>query len=277
MKDYRKPAGVRIGRGEETESLYAKEHVTQDAFKASAEELGKVLGLKDFFHEVLPEALLSFLESYDNTAVLLAVEKWLTVHNDLKVGVPSLAPKMTVTRTIKGKEVEIPVDELRVPDCYNAAEHAEKAFMVAETLRRGFDKDLITEGDRDLDVINVYEDEATLLKLQKKMEESDDSPYVEGVKARELFLETWHLAHDLVRHIQGTRSTSKSCRDCGRPITERTPLEHPCHPKHGSKGKSRFEKAPGEKHPSVSVRPDGTKIDFAAPTRRSPKKKKNKK
>lgn len=273
MRDYRKPEGARIGRGEETESLYAKEHVTQDAFKASAEELGKVLGLKDFFHEVLPEALLSFLESYDNTAVLLAVEKWLLVHKDLKPATPAAEVKTMVTRTIAGETLEVPVADLRVPDIYSAAGHAEKAFMLAETLRRGFDKDIINDGDKNFDPSVAYDDDETLLKLQNKMEESDGSPYLYGVQSRALFLETWHLAHDLVKHLQVFGGTSATCVDCGKPFTKRESSTL-CD---AHKKIAKFEKAPGEKHPSVGVRPDGTKIDFAAPTRRSPKKKKNKK
>jgi hypothetical protein len=78
---YRKPVGPRIGRGPETETLYSLEHRTVEAFRRAAEEHGRVLGLEGgFFQEVLPEALLSFLEGWDNKAVRLAVGAWLEKH-----------------------------------------------------------------------------------------------------------------------------------------------------------------------------------------------------
>jgi hypothetical protein len=76
-KTYRRPEGPYIYRTEATEFLYSLERKRDDAFEGAAKELGKVLGLDEFWYEVLPEAILSFLEAWDHNAAIPAAEVYL--------------------------------------------------------------------------------------------------------------------------------------------------------------------------------------------------------
>jgi len=76
-KEYRRPTGPYLYRTNQTEKLYALERKRDDAFDAAAKELGKVLDLEEFWYEVLPEAILSFLEAWDHKAATLAAEVYL--------------------------------------------------------------------------------------------------------------------------------------------------------------------------------------------------------
>lgn len=85
-KDYVKPTGPRIGRSGRTEKLYALENALSEAFRASSEELGRLMEHKkaEYFTHTLPEAIFSFLEGYDSNAVRLGVELWLQRHQHIE-------------------------------------------------------------------------------------------------------------------------------------------------------------------------------------------------
>lgn len=198
MTEYRKPVGPKIGQG--ATALYDAEETLRKAFEKACTELGRVLGLTDHYHEILPEALFSFIENYDSKATKLAVELWLERHHVTE----PLATGKTLTRS-SGESV--PIKEIRVPDCYHAAERAEKNANIVEALRRGFDRD-IERDEPGFDLVNVLEDETVYDKLIKRMTDDDEGAEFEwGKKDREVLLETWHLAHDMKDHIQGNKKT----------------------------------------------------------------------
>lgn len=74
---YRKPEGGMIEHTPQTERLYELERLRDAAFRAAAEELGKVMRFEHFWQEALPEAILSFLEGWDNEAAKPAAEAYL--------------------------------------------------------------------------------------------------------------------------------------------------------------------------------------------------------
>lgn len=74
-KEYRKPTLSFIGAGEE--ELYRLEEEARGALGESAEELGRILGLVDFYREMLPEALAQLLVGYDSEASELAAIAYL--------------------------------------------------------------------------------------------------------------------------------------------------------------------------------------------------------
>jgi len=77
-KEYRKPFNPFVGRGsKQTELLYALEEKRDDAFRAAALQLGKVLGLTDFWKEMLPEAIFSMLDHWDRAASKIAAVAFL--------------------------------------------------------------------------------------------------------------------------------------------------------------------------------------------------------
>lgn len=73
-KQYVKPINPFIGRGDATEALYQKEEKRDNAFRASAEALGRVLDHtdKEFWTKTLPEALYAMLDHWDHHAGELA-------------------------------------------------------------------------------------------------------------------------------------------------------------------------------------------------------------
>lgn len=77
VKKYRKPTCPYIGRGPSTEKLYKLEEKSHEVFKKCAQELGKVLGLEDFWREILPEAMFSFLDGWDRSAGIIAAIAFL--------------------------------------------------------------------------------------------------------------------------------------------------------------------------------------------------------
>jgi hypothetical protein len=80
VKKYRRPFNSFIGHGESTETLYKLEDQRDDAFRAAAVQLGAVLGLTDFWHEMLPEAIFSMLDHWDRAAVHVACVAYLERH-----------------------------------------------------------------------------------------------------------------------------------------------------------------------------------------------------
>lgn len=103
MTDYKKPTGPRIFRNEDTETLYKLEDEHRDTFRECALELGRVLECNPlrFYEETLPEAILTFLDGYDQNAVRLAVEVWLEKNPDPKSGAAIM--KVTMDR-VNAKE-----------------------------------------------------------------------------------------------------------------------------------------------------------------------------
>lgn len=79
---YKKPSGVFIGRGDNTEQLYRLEEKRSQAIRAAAQSLGKVLGFdeKEFWTRTLPEELYNILESYDVDAAKVAAIAYLERH-----------------------------------------------------------------------------------------------------------------------------------------------------------------------------------------------------
>ena len=69
-KRYTKPTNPFIGKNDNTEILYRREEKRDEAFKAAARELGKVLGHeeKEFWTKTLPEAYFSLLDHWDRQA-----------------------------------------------------------------------------------------------------------------------------------------------------------------------------------------------------------------
>jgi hypothetical protein len=75
-KVYRRPTNPHIGQ--EAKLLYQLEDKRDDALRAATEELGKLMGLTDFFHEMLPEGLLALLDQWDRRAGEAAAVEFLT-------------------------------------------------------------------------------------------------------------------------------------------------------------------------------------------------------
>ena len=68
------PVIVRIERNDDTEKLYKLEHARDIAFRAAADELGRVLrhDKSDYWPATVPAALLNVLETYETGASLAA-------------------------------------------------------------------------------------------------------------------------------------------------------------------------------------------------------------
>jgi len=75
QKVFRTPTNPFIGKG--ATKLYKLEEQRSKAIRAAAEEQGVVMGLTDYWHEMLPEALYSILESQEVGAAEIAAATWL--------------------------------------------------------------------------------------------------------------------------------------------------------------------------------------------------------
>ena len=65
-KVYRKPTNPFVGQQEK--KLYQLEERRNASLRAAAEELGKVLGLTEYWTEMLPEAIYALLDQHDHSA-----------------------------------------------------------------------------------------------------------------------------------------------------------------------------------------------------------------
>ena len=85
VTEYRKPFNPFVGRGsKQTELLYKLEEERDNALRAAAVQLGKVLGLTDFWKEMLPEAIFSLLDHWDREAGKIAATAFLERNGELK-------------------------------------------------------------------------------------------------------------------------------------------------------------------------------------------------
>ena len=74
-KVYRKPTNPFIGKM--AKKLYALEEKRDESFKAATEELGKLVGLTEFWTEMLPEGIASMLDHWDHRASEIACVAFL--------------------------------------------------------------------------------------------------------------------------------------------------------------------------------------------------------
>ena len=71
-----------IRRNASTDKLYRLEYATHEAFRPAVEELARVRGYprEEYWTRTLPEAIYSFLNSWDRKAVRAAITAWLEEH-----------------------------------------------------------------------------------------------------------------------------------------------------------------------------------------------------
>lgn len=74
------PMGVMVERGPNTKTLYRLEEERNEAIKAAARELAKVLehASGEYWTRTMPEALYATLDAYSPSMVRVVCETWLT-------------------------------------------------------------------------------------------------------------------------------------------------------------------------------------------------------